>query len=453
MSKTVIIVGGNGAGLSAASQVKKLQPGWKVIVYEKGTHISYASCGMPYFLEGIVKDFKDLLELSPETVINDRKIDLRLHQEVLAVDPKNRKITVTNGAVNETMNFDYLLLATGAIPSTRGINIKSPLGKRIFTLKSLDDMLTISALLEEQKPQRCGVIGGGYIAVEMLEAFLARGLETHLVHRRDQLANTFEPEISAMILEKMEEEGIVLDLNQAVKEVSESGREVVVKTDKGNLIFDFVLVATGVKPNTDFLKDSGIKLGIKGAVSVNEHLQTNYPYIYAAGDCAETTSIVTGQPAYVPLAPRANKEGFIAGANIAGDNEEFPGIGETAVTKFSDMGIARTGLTKEAATKAGYNAVKYTFSTSNRPRYYPGGEELYNVIVINKDDGRFLGAQLAGPLDGVKRIDTFALLIQQKMTVAEAFRLDLAYAPPFSPVYDTVILAARLGRKYVLDTE
>ncbi len=453
MSKTVIIVGGNGAGLSAASQVKKLQPQWKVIVYEKGGYISYASCGMPYFLEGIVKDFKDLLELSPETVINDRKIDLRLHHKVLKVDPENREITVTDGTNNETMNFDYLLLATGAIPSTRGINIKSPLFKRIFTLKSLDDMLTISALLDKQKPQRCGVIGGGYIAVEMLEAFLARGLETHLVHRRDQLAKTFEPEISAMILEKMKEEGIVLDLNLAVKEVSESGKEVVVKTDSGNLTFDFVLIATGVEPNTAFLKDSGIGLGIKDAVSVNKHLQTNYPYIYAAGDCAETTSIITGQPAYVPLAPRANKEGYIAGSNIAGDNEEFPGIGETAVTKFSDMGIARTGLTEKAASKAGYNAVKYTFSTSNRPRYYPGGEELYNVIVISKDDGRFLGAQLAGPLDGVKRIDTFALLIQQKMTLAEAFRLDLAYAPPFSPVYDPVILAARLGRRHVLDAK
>jgi CoA-dependent NAD(P)H sulfur oxidoreductase len=451
MSKTVIIVGGNASGLSAASQVKRLQPGWRVIVYEKGQNISYASCGMPYFLEGIVSEFQDLLELSPETVINDRKIDLHLGYEVLSVNPEKKEVTVTNGKKAESLVFDYLLLATGALPSTKGIHINSPLSRRVFTLKSLDDMLRISSLLEQQKPRRCGVIGGGYIAVEMLEAFVKRGLETHLVHRRDQLANTFEPEISAMILEKMKEEGIVLDLNRAVQEVVEAGDEVIVRTDQGDLSFDFILIATGVEPNTAFLQGSGIELGIKGSVAVNKQLQTNYPYIYGAGDCAQTTSIITGRPAYVPLAPKANKEGFIAGANMAGGNEEFPGIGETAITKFADLGIARTGLTHEAAVKSGFNAVKYTFSTSNRPRYYPGGEELYCVIVIDREDGRILGAQLAGPLDGMKRIDVFALLIQQKMTVGETFKLDLAYAPPFSPVYDPVILAARLGRKHVID--
>ncbi len=449
LSKTVLIIGGNAAGLSAASQVKKIQPGWKVVVYEKGPHISYAGCGMPYFLQGIVPEFEGLLELTPETVVKDRKIELKLHQEVKSVNPVKKEITVKNGGAVETIAFDYLLLATGALPSTRGIEIKPPLSRRVFTLKSLDDMLEISTLLEKQKPRRCGVIGGGYIAVEMLEAFQARGLETHLVHRRDQLANTFEPETSAMILEKMKEEGISLDLNRDVLEVAEAGEEVIVRTDKGDLSFDFVLIATGVVPNTAFLQDSGIELGIKGSVVVNKQLQTNYPYIYAAGDCAQTTSIITGKPAYVPLAPKANKEGFIAGANIAGSSEEFPGIGETAITKFANLGIARTGLTQGTAVKSGLDAAKYTFSTSNRPRYYPGGEEIYCVIVINRDDGRFLGAQMAGPLDGVKRIDVFALLIQQKMTVGETFKLDLAYAPPFSPVYDPVILAARLGRKHI----
>ena len=448
MSKTVIIVGGNAAGLSAASQVKRLQPDWKVIVYEKGPHISYASCGMPYFLEGIVPGFNDLLELTPDTVINDRKIDLRLHHEILSVDPEKKEIIIHNGDAEETKAFEYLLLATGTLPTTKGIKINAP-SRRIFTLKSLDDMSDISILMDKQKPRRCGVIGGGYIAVEMLEAFMARGLETHLIHRRDQLANTFEPEISAMILERMKEEGIVLDLDRDVQEVTETGDEVIVRTNKGDLVFDFVLIATGVAPNTAFLQNSGIELGIKGAVVVNKQLQTNYPYVYAAGDCAQTTNIITGQPAYVPLAPKANKEGFIAGVNIAGGKEEFPGIGETAITKFANMGIARTGLTHEAAVKAGYDAVKFTFSTSNRPRYYPGGEELYCLIVLNRKDGRFLGAQLSGPLDGVKRIDVFALLIQQKLTVQETFKLDLAYAPPFSPVYDPVILAARLGRKYV----
>lgn len=449
MSKTVIVIGGNAAGLSAASQLKRLQPDWKVMLYEKGSHISYASCGMPYYLEGIVPGFSDLLELSPETVIKDRKIDLNLQHEVLSVDPEKKELLVKNDSGENKASFDYLLLATGAIPTTTGINFGHPRPERVFTLKSLDDMEEISVLLEKTKPRRCGVIGGGYIAVEMLEAFLARGLETHLVHRRNQLANTFEPEISAMLLEKMKDDGIVMDLEQGVKEITWAGEEVRVHTDKGELVFDFVLVATGVEPNTAFLQGSGIELGIKGSIVTNKYLQTNYPYIYAAGDCAQTTSIITGRPAYVPLAPKANKEGLIAGTNIAGGNDEFPGIGETAITKFADLGVGRTGLTLDGATKAGFDAEKYTFSTLSRPRYYPGNEELYNVIVMDKNSGRILGAQLAGPLDSVKRIDVFAVIIQQKLTVNDTFTLDLSYAPPFAPVYDPVILAARLGKKHV----
>jgi len=450
MSNTVMIIGGNGAGLSAASQVKKLQPAWDVIVYEKGPHISYAGCGMPYFIEGIIPEFADLFELTPETVVKDRKIDLRLWHEVLAVSPEQKELRIRTPAGVETVRFDTLLLATGAIPMMEGMRLGPPAKpRRVFTLKSIEDMLEISRFLEEHKPRRCAVIGGGYIAAEMLEAFHVRGLETHLVHRRDQLANTFEPEISAIILQRMTKEGIVLNLQRAVEELTEEGDKVVVRTDSGDLYYDFVLIATGVQPSTAFLRENGIELGIKGAVVVNKYLQTNYPHIYAAGDCAQTTSIVTGRPVYVPLAPKANKEGYIAGTNIAGGREEFPGTVETALTKFADMGIARTGLTLDGALQHGFNAAKYTFSARSRARYYPGSGELYCVIVVNKDDGRFLGAQMTGPLDSMKRIDVYAVMIQQGVTVDEAFKLDLAYSPPFSPLYDPVILAARLGRNYV----
>ncbi|HAP32534.1 MAG TPA: hypothetical protein DCQ14_05725 [Firmicutes bacterium] len=450
MSKTVIIIGGNGAGLSAASQIKRLQPAWEMIVYEKGTHISYAGCGMPYYIEGIIPRFADLFELTPETVVKDRKIDLRLQHEVLALNPEQKELMVRTPAGTETVRFDTLLIATGAVPILEGIRLGPPAQpRRVFTLKSMDDMQEIAKFLDVQKPSRCAVIGGGYIAAEMLEAFKTRGLETHLVHRRDQLANTFEPEISALILQRMTKEGIVLNLQRAVQELLEEGDKVVVRTDSGDLFYDFVLIATGVQPNTAFLRQSGIELGIKGAVVVNKSLQTNHPHIYAAGDCAQTTSIITGRPVYVPLAPKANKEGYTAGTNIAGGRDEFPGIVETAVTKFFDMGIARTGLTLDGALQHGFNAAKYTFSARSKARYYPGGGEVYSAIVVNKDDGRFLGAQLTGPLDSMKRIDVYAVMIQQGVTVDEAFKLDLAYSPPFAPLYDPVILAARLGRNYV----
>lgn len=449
MSETVIIIGGNAAGLSAASQVKRLQPGWEVIVFEKGLYISYAGCGMPYFLGGIVNEFTDLLELSPAEVINERQIDLRLEHEVLAVDAEKKQLRVKTPLCEESVSFDTLLIATGALPLVEGMRLIPERPRRVFTLKSMEDTREIAAFLRETKPRSCAVIGGGYIAVEMLEAFLERGLETHLLHRRDQLANTFEPEISSLLLEKMRAKGIVLDLKRGAKELVEEGDRVKVGTDSGDLVFDFVLVATGVRPHTDFLLESGITLGIKGAVVVDRYMQTNYPYIYAAGDCAQTTSIITGKPAYVPLAPKANKEGYIAGINMAGGREQFPGIGETAITKFADLGVGRTGLTLEGAMQHGFNAVKYSFSSRSRARYYPGSENIHSVIVINKDDGRFLGAQLAGPLDSVKRIDVYATLIQKGMTLEDAFQLDLAYAPPFSPVYDPVILAARLGKKHM----
>ena len=347
-----------------------------------------------------------------------------------------------------TEKFDYLLIATGALPITEGIRLEK--SNRIFTIKDLTDTKEILRFIEEKKPRKCAVVGGGYIAVEMLESFKGRDLETHMIHRRSDLANTFEKEISTIIKNKMQEKGIILNLNKAVQKLKEKKNRIVVVTDQEELEYDFVLVATGVKPNTEILAGTPLQLGIKNAVKVNPYLQTNFDYIFAAGDCAETTNLITGKPAYVPLAPKANKEGFLAGINICGGREKFPGILETAITKFFDLGIARTGLSLDAAEKNGFNAVKFTFSSPSKAKYFPGTGNLNSVIIMNKTDGRILGAQLAGPLDSVKRIDVFSTVITNKMSVNDVFKLDLAYSPPFSPVFDPVILAARIGRKYLL---
>ena len=235
-----------------------------------------------------------------------------------------------------------------------------------------------------------------------------------MIHRRSDLANTFEKEISTIIKNKMQEKGIILNLNKAVQKLKEKKNRIVVVTDQEELEYDFVLVATGVKPNTEILAGTPLQLGIKNAVKVNPYLQTNFDYIFAAGDCAETTNLITGKPAYVPLAPKANKEGFLAGINICGGREKFPGILETAITKFFDLGIARTGLSLDAAEKNGFNAVKFTFSSPSKAKYFPGTGNLNSVIIMNKTDGRILGAQLAGPLDSVKRIDVFSTVITNK---------------------------------------
>jgi CoA-dependent NAD(P)H sulfur oxidoreductase len=293
------------------------------------------------------------------------------------------------------------------------------------------------------------VIGGGYIAIEMLEAFLERGLETHLIHRRDELVRSFEKEISDLTLAEMKKEGIVLNLNRSVSKLVEKNNVVEVHSGEEILNYDLVVVAAGVVPNSDLARKSGIATGIKESIRVNQYLQTNYPEIYAAGDCAETRNLLTGKPTYVPLALKANKEGVAAGINISGGREAFPGVLGTAITKFCSLGLARTGLTLDEAEQNGLKAFKYSLTANSKAHYYPGNGNLTAVLVAEKSSGRLLGAQLAGPADAVKRIDVYATALTAGMNLNDIFQLDLSYAPPFSPVYDPVVLTGRVGRKKI----
>ncbi len=446
MGKKVVIVGGNGAGLSAGSQIKRLKPDYQVVVLEKGKYVSYGPCGIPYYLGGIIRNFNRLFSLTPEK-IKERNMDLRLFHEVVGVNPEGKKVTVKTEEEIWEESFDYLVIASGANPTLAGMEVEG--AKRIFLLRDLIDMQAISRLIEKENPRKCGVLGAGYIAVEMLEAFKSRGLETHLVHRRNSLSKTFEKETSDLIMDKMDKEGIVLNLDTNVKELVEEKNGVTVKTDKGDLEFDFILLAFGIEPNTGFLKDSSLELGVKNSLVVNKKMQTNYDYIYAAGDCAQTTNLITGNPDYVALAPKANKEGLTAGQNICGQPEEFPGVIGTAITRSFDLGVSRTGLSLEEAQKLFPQAIKYTLTTPTKSHYFPGAGDLHSIIIVNKEDQRILGAQLVGPLDAVKRIDLYSTIITSGMNLSQAFDLDFSYGPPFSTLYDPVTTAMRVGKKMV----
>lgn len=445
--KKVLIIGGNAAGISAASQVKRLKPEWTVVVFEKSRHISYASCGIPYYIEGIVPTIQKLVALTPDQATRERGIDLRLNHEVTEINTAEKTLTVRSAAGFLQENFDYLVIATGALPSTESITINR--SERIFSIKDLPDAEAVQTFLTHKKPQTCAVIGGGYIALEMLEALQKRGIKTHLIHRRNHLARTFEPEISDIIIDKLAKEGIILNLNTAVVAVEEKNGQTAVITETGELLFDCVIVAIGVKPNTGIIKDTPIALGIKDSIRVNRYMQTNIDSIFAAGDCTETINLITGKPAYVPLALKANKEGVIAGVNICGGTEQFPGIAGTAITKFFDLGIARTGLTLGEAEASSFEPVQFKVSAHSKAGYYPGAGTLTIVLIVDKNQGRLLGAQLTGPLDSVKRIDVYATALANQMTLEQIYNLDLSYAPPFSPVYDPIILAARVGRKLI----
>ena len=445
--KKVLIIGGNAAGMSAASQVKRLKPEWTVVVFEKSSHISYASCGIPYYIEGIVPTVEKLIALTPDQATGERGIDLRLNQEVTEINTVEKTVTVRTAAGFSQESFDYLVIATGALPSTESVSVIR--SERIFTIKDLSDAEAVQTFLSDKKPRTCAVIGGGYIALEMLEALQKRGIETHLVHRRNHLARTFEPEISDIIVAKLAKEGIILKLNTAVIAVEEKNGQAAVITESGELMFDCVIAAIGVKPNTAIIKNTAIALGIKDSIRVNRYMQTNIDSIYAAGDCAETTNLITGKPDYVPLALKANKEGVIAGVNLCGGAEQFPGIAGTAITKFFDLGIARTGLTLGEAEASSFEPVQFKVSAHSKAGYYPGAGTLTIILTVDKKQGRLLGAQMTGPVDSVKRIDVYAAALAGEMTLEQIYNLDLSYAPPFSPVYDPIILAARVGRKLI----
>ncbi len=444
---TVIVIGGNAAGMSAASQVKRLKPDWEVIVFEKGSYISYGACGIPYHIEGLVNSLGDLVTVSPEEAVSKRKLDLRMHHEVVAISPHSNTITYRSSGNQRQEIYDYLVIATGARPQTAEIDYS--LSNLISTAHTLDDSQALRTLIDRKKPGSCAVIGGGFIALEMLEALHSRGIETHMVHRRDSLSRSFEQEISDLTLSAMSEAGIILNLNHTVKKVYENNGAVTVVTDQGTLQYDLVVIGAGVEPNNDLAQECGIETGVRGAIRVNEFLQTNITNIYAAGDCAETKNMVSGQPAYVPLALKANKEGVVAGINIAGGKESFPGVLGTAITKFSNLGLARTGLTLAEAQKNGFDAFKFKVDANSRAHYYPGQGKMTFVLIADRKDGRLLGAQIAGPAESVKRIDVYATAITAKMNLEQIYQLDLAYAPPFSPVYDPVVLTGRVGRKMV----
>jgi len=446
MSKKVVIIGGDAAGMSAASQIKRQKKDWHVKVFEKGKYVSYAACGMPYYIQGAVSHFESLIEIKPETFINDRGIDLKLNSEVIKILPDENIVQVNiDGKIFEE-DYDYLVIATGASPNMGDFPINS---NKVFTINNLYDTKKIEKFIKNNSPNSVAVIGGGFIAIEMVEAFHSKGLETHLIHRRDSLSKIFEKEVSDAILSEMKSKDITLHLNEKIKMIKDNNGKVQVITEQNILSFDFVLLAIGVVPNTQFLLDSGINLGIKKSVSVNEYLLTNYENIFSAGDCTETFSIITGEKVYTPLALKANREGMLAGLNISGKKEKFPGVCETAITKIFNVGIARSGITLDRALKNNFNAVKFDLISKTKARYYPGAEKIKSFIILDKDSGTVLGAQLVGPIYAVKRIDVWATIISNKMTIKEVFNLDLAYSPPFSPVWDPVLLAARVGRRYV----
>lgn len=449
MRERFIVIGGDAAGMSAASKARRENPELEIIALEKGDWASYAACGLPYYLKGNVDNIEDLIAIPPEVFREKRDIDLRLNHEVTKIIPEKKKIVVKSQRNEIEFNYNKLLISTGARvarPRIEGIDSQG-----VFFLRGMSDGIKIREYLEKREPKSVLIVGGGYIGLEMAEAFHTRGMSVSIVELLPHLLSTFSPEI-VEIVERDVKDYVRLYLGRRVNSIREIDKDkLLVSISDGEnknqeeIETAMVLMATGIIPETSLARDTGIKLGKSGAIITDEYGETNISAIYAAGDCTEVKSVVTGQNIYLPLALTANRNGRAVGTTIAGEKTPLSPIAGTAVVKVFQLEVATTGLTDlDAAKEYGFNPVKVTIDSHSRAGYCPGAKPIKISLIADRDSKRILGSSMVGEEGVSKRIDIIATALYSRITVQELENLDLAYAPPFSPVWDPVLTAARV---------
>ena len=443
MSERLVIIGGVAAGAKAAAKARRMRPDMDIVLYQDEEEVSYSACGQPYVLSGVIESRENIVIRRPQEFAADNIRVLTRHR-VKSVDTAGRRLHVADLAAGSehSTGYDRLILATGArpvIPPVSGVELKG-----VLTLRSISDLDRFKSTITALQPKRAAIIGAGYIGLELAEAFHALDMETVIIEKFDRILPKFDPEIAQQVSAHLLENRIELITGQGLAEIGGAGDRVTsVTTETGLLRYvDLVVIAIGVRPNTDLAGDAGIPIGATGAIAVNKHMQTEVPDVFAAGDCCETLDRVTGNTTWLPLGDIANLQGRVAGENAAGGNASFPGVFGTAIFKTFDLNVACTGLSESTARQAGYQTVCATVNRSDRARYYPGGSNVTIKLVADKTDGRLLGAQVIGPGKADKMIDIAATALLGRLTCEDLENADLAYAPPFSPVLSPMITAA-----------
>lgn len=445
-NERLVVIGAVAAGTSAAAKAKRVNPGLEVILLERDQHISYGACGLPYFIAGLVPRIEALIARSP-VQFREHGVDVRIRHEALEIDPLNRSLRVADleAAKEYTLPYDYLVVATGAVsfrPPVPGLDLPG-----VFTLRTLSDGLALHDALKSKPPRSVVIVGGGYIGLEMAEAFRARNLPVTIVEMASQLMVNLDQEMSELVLTEVESHGVRVLLNDGLVRCEGAGHVEKVITQHNEISADLVLLAIGVRPNTKLAEQAGLKLGAGKAIAVDEHMRTSIEGIYAAGDCAETWHQVTGDKTYIPLGTTANKQGRVAGANVAGMDCTFEGVVGTAVAKVFGLEVARTGLTEKEAAAKGFNVHTATIHATDHASYYPGATPLHVKLIIDRATRRLLGAQLVGAQGAAKRVDVLAAALYAKMTVDDLTRLDYSYAPPYASVWDATLVAANVASR------
>ena len=443
----LVVIGGNAAGLSAASYAKRRRPDIETLIFEKSPYASYGSCGLPYYIEGLIKDPMELIAVPIDELREKRGLDLRPSHEVISLDCEKRQATVRDLKNRNEFHISYkwLVISTGAIP------IRPPIPgmdlKGVFTLRDLEDGIHLGRFLKGNSLRSVVIIGGGYIGMEMAEAFSIREYEVTLIEKLPRVLPNFDVEFSDKVEEKLREKGISVRLGTELKAISGNGTVMGVMTDAEEIEADVVLMAVGIKANAAIAKEAGIEIGQTGALKVNSRMETNIQGVYACGDCAEAYHRILNRNVWIPLGDTANKQGRIAGANIVGEGISFPGIIGSAATKVFEYEVARTGLGEIEATTEGFEVETSVIEAGTRAHYYPGRKVIKIKLIAEKGSGKLLGAQAIGEEGVSKRIDVLATAIWNGMTLNEIAWLDLTYVPPVAPVWDPILVSAQVGMK------
>lgn len=437
----IIIVGGVAGGAGAAARLRRLDEKAEIVMFERGEYISFANCGLPYYIGGAIQDKNRLTLQTPESFRQRFNVDVRNFSEVVAIDPEQKKVSVKNRQSGEEYqeSYDKLILSPGAEPTKPPI--KGIDNKKVFSLRNIPDTYRIKDFIDSEKPGKAVVVGGGYIGIEMAENLLDAGLSVTIVEFANHVIATLDYDMACDVHNHIRQKGVKLILNDGVKEISDDGNKLKVTLGESEMSADMVVLAVGVTPESRLAKQAGLAVNKRGAVIVNENMQTSDENIYAVGDVIEVADFCTDQRYFVPLAGPANKQGRIVADNICGIKSAYEGTQGTGILKAFDLTVAMTGLSETRARALGIPYQKsYTYSVSHAS-YYPGALNMSIKIIFDKDSGKLLGAQIVG-YDGVdKRIDVLATAIRAKMTVYDLTKLELAYAPPYSSAKDPVNMA------------
>ena len=441
----LVIIGGVAAGTKAASRARRVDPELEITLYQEEPEVSISECGLPYLISGVVEDRDALVARTPEDFA-EKDIEVLTRHRVEKIDPDDKKLIVKNLATDEEFEdaYDRLIIATGGkaiIPPIDGMDSEG-----VFVLRFLSDTDEIMDFVQKRSPKKAVIIGGGYIGLEVSENLVALGMEVTIVEARDRIGGAaYGHEVADKIRDHIEEKGVRVCVGEEVETLLEDGEGYVRAACFGEreIEAEIVIVATGARPESKLAEEAGAKIGTFGAIRVDKHLKTSLENVWAAGDCAESTNLITGEPGWEPLGDTANQMGRVAGTNAARGEDvlEFPGVLNTGVFKVFDLGVAKTGLSEEEAHGVGFDAVSASVESGSKAGYFPGGGSVFVKLVADGETGRLLGAEVAGE-NADKYVDICATALWGRLSYPDLVNLDLAYAPPFGPTLSPVIAAA-----------